>query len=221
MTKHLSLLLVVQATLTTLVFCTPLQSIKVSSDSTKIPLPLGAVNDFKDCTAAGVNCTCQEWVSSYPNWDITDFVFRYNWSIMSAATIDSPVPHGFVSFVVNNRALSYITLCKADSDKPDNFFYGDEWYRCDQKADGVRDEDADITWVRYDKTEDSIEVMQTWHCNDYSYKAIGNSTIPVECKTTYWDNPAWTEGETYSSSTTECLSRDGSVRIPWRTIMGD
>ncbi|KLU84466.1 hypothetical protein MAPG_03508 [Magnaporthiopsis poae ATCC 64411] len=128
----------------------------------------GRAREVKDCSRPGVTCSCQDWTFSQPTWNLTDFRYRSSLEIKSPGDDeDDAVLRREVSFVVRNKAVPYSTSCEASSNATDDFFYGDKWYTCDQHGDGESDKGPGLTWFRYDKADDMLQVKQTWLCSDH------------------------------------------------------
>lgn len=138
----------------------------------------GRAREVKDCSRPGVTCSCQDWTFSQPTWNLTDFRYRASLETRSPDDENDAVSRREVSFVVRNKAVPYSTSCEASSNATDDFFYGDEWYTCDQHGDGESDEGPGLTWFRYDKADDMIEVKQTWLCSDHG-RYISSKKLPV------------------------------------------
>ncbi|KAK0624821.1 hypothetical protein B0T17DRAFT_616987 [Bombardia bombarda] len=106
---------------------------------------------------------------------------------------------GSVVFYLNNMALDYDMLCRAESNKP-LFDGGKQWYECSDENDvvpeipGTNNTDANLkgphqAWFRFDGGLGLLGVMQTWTCYDHepnypvNFNATGRVNLTLECTT--------------------------------------
>jgi len=116
------------------------------------------------------------------------------------------VSSGTIAFNLTNTAVGYTTHCTASSSQLTDYFYGNIDYTCDAPPPSAgADAAASFT---FSKPDGAFTVNETWSCRGDKYKGSGSGVAKLDCKTDFWQNPNWSIGQLYSTTTVSCTPVD-------------
>ncbi|KAI8947082.1 hypothetical protein F4801DRAFT_562206 [Xylaria longipes] len=136
------------------------------------------------------------------SWTIEDFTYSASYHFTTPA---HQVSGGNVNFNLTNPAVPEKVTCTAYSTQLSDFFYGNFNYNC-QAAEGSTTE----TSFAFSRPSGLLNVNQTWTCTDQdpqfptTFHGYGAVNLTLDCNDTFYQNPNWTMGETYSLRTISC-----------------
>ncbi|KAK3694410.1 hypothetical protein B0T22DRAFT_356934, partial [Podospora appendiculata] len=143
-------------------------------------------------------------------WRAMDFYFH---SYNTYSTPSHQVFGGWVVFNLSNTALPFEMGCSATSVQPQDFFYSDEWYRCQGPTDTKT---ANAALFSFDRSAGRLSVNQSWVCEDDQwptlFNASGTTNMTLDCTTRQWQNQNWTEGEIYSNEIVDCAVKNITIQ---------
>lgn len=171
------------------------------------PIAGSASNPRSDSTS----CT-QATIYGF-DWTIEGFDYQASYVFSNPA---HEIASGVVKFNLSNPALPYLASCTAMSTQLEDFFYGNEWYSCTLPSG----ETNGAAVFEFNYAAGSVSVNQTWECpgeDPTTYTASGLAYLPLNCTDESWQNPNWTEEETYSTRLVSCQSPDGEM-IPYQLL---
>ncbi|KAK3329884.1 hypothetical protein B0H66DRAFT_542282 [Apodospora peruviana] len=176
---------------------------------------------------AAKSSTCAETSFDSLSWTAQDFWFRS--SVIFSTPAHRAVADGEVSFNLTNTALDYTQSCYARSLSPTDFFYGNEWYTCDEPfptgtnitgAPNITVPAFAMAVFRFDRSAGKLDVNQTWAClgddldggrDSIFFNASGTANISLQCDSQRWQNPDWKMGQLYSTDTVDCAAKNVTI----------
>jgi alternaria allergen 1 len=114
------------------------------------PIVLEARNTTKSCMVRSPGMT---------EWQLEDFDFHASYVFSTPSHQNSL---GYVSFTAVNPVHDTRTKCSAQSNRLNDFFYGDVEYACE--TDGDRNLGA--AKFTFDRPSGEVKMEQTWYCHD-------------------------------------------------------
>jgi hypothetical protein len=114
------------------------------------PIVLEARNTTKSCMARSPSMT---------EWQLEDFDFHASYVFSTPSHQNS---WGYVSFTAVNPVHDTRTKCSAQSNRLNDFFYGDVEYACE--TDG--DRNLGVAKFTFDRPSGEVTMEQTWYCHD-------------------------------------------------------
>jgi hypothetical protein len=141
-------------------------------------------------------------------WRINTFEFQAN------ETTVSPNPEfvqGIANFTLENSALGYKTVCRGESQRKPDYFYGDIVYDCAMPADAA----GDKTSFSFTRKTRMLEINQTWACEKDGSHFSGHGVVKLQLACNEMLRKNRFNGKDFSSRTEDCAVHGVPVKIKY------